>query len=128
MLMAMIDHARQQAPLEACGIVAGKDGVATRFYPTENAERSPVRYSIPAREILRILRELDARGEDLYAIFHSHPATEAYPSATDVRFAYYPDSYYLILSLAQPQHPVLRAFRIRDGRISEAPVRILERD
>lgn len=120
----MVAHARREAPLEACGLVAGRDGVATRFFPTENAERSPVRYTIPPLEILRITREIDRAGEELLAIFHSHPATEAYPSATDIRLAFYPDAYYLICSLKDPERPVLRAFRIREGAVAEHPIRI----
>lgn len=120
----MIAHARREAPLEACGLVAGKDGVATRFFATENADRSPVRYTIAPLDILRITREIDRAGEELLAIFHSHPATEAYPSATDIRLAFYPDAYYLICSLRDPARPVLRAFRIRDGRVSEHPIAV----
>lgn len=118
----MVAHARREAPLEACGLVAGRGGVATRFFPTDNVERSPVRYTVAPLDILRITREMDRAGEELLAIFHSHPATEAYPSATDVRLAYYPDAYYLICSLRDPGQPVLRAFRIRDGQVTEHPV------
>lgn len=118
----MIEHARREAPLEACGLVAGRDGVATRFFPTENVERSPVRYTIAPLDILRVSREIDRAGEELLAIFHSHPATEAYPSATDIRLAFYPDAYYLICSLRDPARPELRAFRIRDGQVTEHPV------
>ncbi|MFO7245790.1 MAG: M67 family metallopeptidase [Thermaerobacter sp.] len=118
----MIAHARAEAPLEACGIVAGRDGRATRFYPTTNAEASRTRYSVPPAELLRITREIESRNEVIYAIFHSHPETEAYPSATDIRLAFYPDAYYLIASLADPERPVLRAFTIRDGRVTEHPI------
>lgn len=120
---AMLAHARREAPLEACGLIAAdREGRPSRFYATENELKSPTRYSIPPAEIFRILREIEAQSELLYAIFHSHPATEAYPSPTDVRLAYYPDVYYLILSLQDPEKPVLRAFTIRDGRVDEVPV------
>lgn len=118
----MLAHARAQAPLEACGILGGRAGRPERFYPTPNGERSPVRYSIPPADLFRVTRELDRLGLDLVAIFHSHPATEAYPSATDVRLAFYPDARYLILSLRDPARPVLRAFRIVEGRIGEEPL------
>lgn len=118
---AMVDHARREAPLEACGILGGKDGRAASFHPCRNVEASPIRYRIDPAEILRIMRLFDASGQDLLAIFHSHPATEAYPSATDVRLAFYPDAYYLILSLAT-EPPILRAFRIREGQVAEYPV------
>ncbi|HEX6988859.1 MAG TPA: M67 family metallopeptidase [Bacillota bacterium] len=118
----MVAHALAEAPLEACGIVAGRGGRGTRFYPTGNAERSRTRYSVPPAELLRITREIERRDEVLYGIFHSHPETEAYPSATDIRLAFYPDSYYLILSLADPDRPVLRAFTIRAGHVAEHPI------
>lgn len=121
----MMEHARSNAPLEACGIVGGKNGCATTFYATPNEEQSPTRYSIPAADILRITRELELRGEYLYAIFHSHPTTAAYPSPTDVRLAYYPDSFYLIASLANPDFPELRAFTIRNGKIQEHPLELV---
>lgn len=120
----MLAHARVQAPLEACGILGGRAGRPERFYPTPNGERSPVRYSIPPADLFRVMRELDRARLDLVAIFHSHPATEAYPSATDVRLAFYPDARYLILSLRDPDRPVLRAFRIVEGRIGEEPLEI----
>ena len=120
---AMIAHARAEAPLEACGIVGGRGRQALRFYPARNADRSPVRYTVHPEDQLRIMTELEERGEELWGIFHSHPHSEAYPSATDVRFAYYPDAYYLIASLAGPE-PVLRAFRIVDGQITEYPLQI----
>lgn len=119
----MLTHARE--PIEACGILGGRDGRAEVFHPTANAEESPVRYSIAPPDLFRITRELDRAGLDLLAIFHSHPATEAYPSATDVRLAFYPDAFYLIMSLVDPERPVLRAFRIVEGVITEAPLTIV---
>lgn len=119
---AMIAHARAEAPLEACGIIGGRGDRAVRFYPARNAERSPVRYTVHPEDQVRILWELEERGEELWGIFHSHPRSQAYPSATDIRFAYYPEAYYVIASLADPRQPVLRAFRIRDGRVTEHPI------
>lgn len=119
---AMIAHARAEAPLEACGIIGGSGERALRFYPARNADRSPVRYTVHPEDQLRILWELEERGEELWGIFHSHPRSEAYPSPTDVRFAYYPEAYYVIASLADPARPVLRAFRIVDGHITEHPI------
>lgn len=123
-LDAMVAHARAGWPNEACGIVAGKDGRGERFYPARNELESPTRYAVAPQDLLDITLDIEARGLDLVAIFHSHPATEAYPSPTDVRLAFYPDSTYLILSLADPDRPVLRGFAIRDGRVTERPVRV----
>lgn len=121
----MLAHGQANLPLEACGIVAGRGHRATKFYPTENAEQSPVLYSIPPMDILRITREIEGAGQELLAIFHTHPATEAYPSATDVRLAYYPEAVYLIMSLAQPEAPVLRGFHIVEQNITERAVRVV---
>lgn len=121
----MLAHARGQAPLEACGILGGRQGQPVRFFPTPNGEQSPVRYAIPPADLFRVMRTLEGEGLDLLAIFHSHPATQAYPSATDVRLAFYPEACYLIMSLANPEEPVLRAFRIMDGQISEENLHIL---
>ncbi|GAB6875655.1 M67 family metallopeptidase [Thermaerobacter litoralis] len=123
LVTAMLDHARAEAPLEACGIVGGKDGRPVTFYPARNADRSPVRYTVDPEDQLRIFTTMDERGEALWAIFHSHPHSPAYPSPTDVRYAYYPEAYYLIASLAA-EPPVLRAFRIVDGAIVEHPLAV----
>jgi proteasome lid subunit RPN8/RPN11 len=116
---ALVAHARAGAPLEACGIVAGRDGRPTRFYPAANAAASPTFYQIAPEALLRITMDIEARGESIWGIFHSHPATEAYPSPTDIRLAFYPDALYLICSLRDPTQPTLRAFRIREGRVAE---------
>ncbi|BAS25914.1 Mov34/MPN/PAD-1 family protein [Limnochorda pilosa] len=121
----MIQHAYAESPLESCGILGGHGDRADRFFPTTNGERSRVGYSIPEKEILRVMRTLDAEGADLVGIFHSHPATPAYPSSTDIRLAYYPEAYYLICSLQNPRRPVIRAFRLRNGTVSERPIEIV---
>lgn len=122
---AMIAHARAEAPLEACGILGGRGGQVLHFYPARNAERSPVRYTVHPEDQLQILLDMERQGEELWGIFHSHPNSEAYPSETDVRYAYYPEAYYVIASLAGPV-PVLRAFRIVGGRITEHRIRFEE--
>lgn len=120
----IISHAREEDPNECCGILAGSDGRVARLYRAVNAEASPYRYNVDAKDLLRIYKECEAQGWDFVAIYHSHTHTEAYPSATDVRLAAWPESLYLILSLADKANPVLRAFRIQDGAIREEPLRI----
>lgn len=120
----IISHAREEDPNECCGILAGRDGQVARLYRAVNAEASPYRYNVDPKDLLRIYKECDAQGWDFVAIYHSHTHTEAYPSATDVRLAAWPDSLYLIVSLADKASPVLRAFRIQDGAIREEPLRI----
>jgi proteasome lid subunit RPN8/RPN11 len=120
----IIAHAREDDPNECCGILVGRDGQVARLYRAVNAEASPYRYNVDPKDLLRIYRECEKRGWDFVAIYHSHTHTEAYPSATDVRLAAWPDARHLIVSLADKENPVLRAFRIREGRIEEEPLEI----
>jgi proteasome lid subunit RPN8/RPN11 len=122
MIDEMIAHAREAVPNECCGIIAGKDGVATKLYPMTNAAEDgykPYRYEMDGKELLHLIRDLDSRDEEFLVIYHSHVATQAYPSPTDVRFAAnWPDPYYVLVSLAEDPPPV-RAFRITDGGIHD---------
>ena len=116
---AMLAHAVAGLPLEACGIVIGRGGEPLRFVPTANAAASPTRYEIDPRDLLRITLDIEAAGEAIWGIFHSHPTSAAYPSATDIRLAFYPEAVYLIVSLMDPGRPDLRGFRIVDGQVAE---------
>jgi len=120
----MIAHARADAPDECCGIIAGKDGRPMRLYRAINAEHSPYRYSVDAKDLLRIHRDADANGWDFLVIYHSHTHTEAYPSPTDVRLAAWPDAYYVLVSLMDETTPVVRAFRIEGGTITEEAIEL----
>lgn len=115
----IVDQARSEHPNEACGLLGGTDGRATRIFKMSNAERSPVIYRMEPAEQLRVFNEIDEAGLDLVAIYHSHTRSPAYPSSTDVSLAYYPEAVYLIVSLADAQKPDLRGFRIQDGRVTE---------
>jgi proteasome lid subunit RPN8/RPN11 len=116
----LVAHAREDLPNECCGMVGGGDGAAATVYRAENAEASPFRYSISAKEQFRLMREIEDGGEELVAIYHSHTKSPAYPSQTDVNLAGWPDAVYLIVSLADPEAPDLKGFWIRDGKIEEA--------
>ena len=116
----IVAHAREDLPNECCGMVGGADGAARTVYRAENAEGSPLRYSIDAKEQFRLMREIEEAGEELAAIYHSHTKSPAYPSQTDVNLAGWPEAVYLIVSLADPDAPDLKGFWIRDGEISEA--------
>lgn len=103
-------------------MLAGRDGLALRLIRRENVAPTPrTRYVIAPREQLAAFREMDAAGEDLVAIYHSHPATEPRPSATDVAEAHYPDAIYLLVSL-RGQEPELAAWTIRGGEVGAVPV------
>ncbi len=118
----MIAHAREQFPKECCGMLAGVDGKPVKVIRATNSEDSEFRYRVDDRELLRFLRDCDDQGWDFLAVYHSHTRSEAYPSPTDVRLASnWPDPYYVLVSLANQDTPVVRAFRITDGEISEAP-------
>ena len=117
---AIIDHAMEGKPNEVCGLIAGRDGYPVKLYRTTNSDPTPrVRYNVEPRELLEVLREIEENGWKLLAIYHSHPESEAYPSGTDVSLSFYPEAIYLIVSLADEQAPVLRAFRIVDRRVTE---------
>ena len=121
----MISHAREDAPNECCGIIAGKDGRPTKLYRAINAEASPYRYSVDTKDLLRIHREVDANDWEFLVIYHSHTHTEAYPSPTDVRLATWPEAHYVLVSLMDEGKPAVRAFRILDGAISEEPIELV---
>jgi proteasome lid subunit RPN8/RPN11 len=115
----IVEQALREFPNEACGVIASEDGTPVRLYPMTNADASPATYRLDGKEQLKVFDELDERGWDLWGIYHSHTHSEAYPSETDRRLAFYPDSRYLVLSIAERDAPVLRSFFIRDGRVEE---------
>jgi proteasome lid subunit RPN8/RPN11 len=121
---AVVSQARAEYPNEACGLLAGTDGEATKLYPMTNAERSPVIYRMEPAEQLRVFNDIEGAGLDLVAIYHSHTRSAAYPSATDVSLAYYPEAVYLIVSLADAERADLRGFKITDGKVEEIELRI----
>jgi proteasome lid subunit RPN8/RPN11 len=120
----MICHARREYPNEACGLLAGKDGRVEKVYQMTNADHSPVTYRLDPEEQFRVLMEIEEEGWELLAIYHSHSHSPAYPSATDLELAFYPDSLYLIISLADRARPIIRAFRIVEEMIEEERVEI----
>ena len=118
----MIEHAKEDAPNECCGIIAGDNGKAVKLFRAKNAEASPYRYNVEPKDLFRIFRECEENGWSFLAIYHSHTASEAYPSPTDVRLATWPEAYYVLVSLKDADKPVVRAFRILDGAISEEKI------
>jgi proteasome lid subunit RPN8/RPN11 len=116
----IVAHAREDAPNECCGMLGGSDGRATTVYRAANAEASPLRYSIDAREQFDLMRRIEDAGEELVGIYHSHTRSTAYPSQTDVNLAGWPDAVYVIVSLEGSGDPDVRGFWIRDGEISDA--------
>ena len=124
MVEELVAHALEEAPNECCGMIGGSDGRARSVYPAANAEASPLRYSLDPADQFRIMREIEERGEELVAIYHSHTASVAYPSQTDVNLAFYPDAVYLIVSIEDIANPVVKGFHIREGEIDEADLEL----
>lgn len=125
---AMVAHARRDHPDEACGLLAGPDGSdrPERHIPMVNAERSPTFYRFDSGEQLRVWRALEAADEVPVVIYHSHPATEAYPSRTDIELAAEPDAHYVLVSTRDPHRHEIRSYRIVNGVASEESVDIVE--
>ena len=125
---AMVAHARRDHPDEACGVLAGPAGLdrPERLIEMANAERSPTFYRFDSGEQLRVWRAMDAEDEEPVVIYHSHTATEAYPSRTDISYASQPDAHYVLVSTRDPDTHELRAYRIIDGEVTEEPVEVVE--
>ena len=125
---AMVAHARRDHPDEACGQIAGPEGSdrPERIIEMVNAERSPTFYRFDAAEQLKVYREMQANDEEAVVIYHSHTATEAYPSRTDIKFANEPQAHYVLVSTRDPIEYELRSYRIVDGVVTEDPVKIIE--
>ncbi len=111
----LVDHALADLPNECCGLIAGRGGTATRVLRATNSQGSPFMYVMDPREQLRMMDAIDEAGDDLLAIYHSHTRSAAYPSRTDVELAFYPDTLYLIVSIADRDAPDIRAFRLSKG-------------
>jgi proteasome lid subunit RPN8/RPN11 len=120
MLEQMIEHAREEAPDECCGMIAGRDGEAVKVFPATNIEHSHLRFMIDPKEQLRIDREIEDAGWELAAIYHSHTRTAPKPSQTDLIFAkLWPGVLWVIVGLAT-EEPEVRTWRVDDGKPTEA--------
>jgi proteasome lid subunit RPN8/RPN11 len=119
----MIAHCRNGYPNEACGILAGKGMEISKVYTLTNAEPSPVSYLMDTGEQFRAMKDMREKELAMVAIFHSHPFSPAYPSAKDVRLAFYEDSFFVIVSLAG-EEPETTVFSIRGGEVAEVPFKV----
>ena len=121
----LVEHAWSDHPYEVCGLLGVRPDGQLVHYPIPNAERSMTYYVMDPKALLQAMREIEDEGYGL-AIYHSHTHTEAYPSATDIRLAAYPDATYLIITLQDRDAPDIRAFTIVDGEVTEKPVVVRE--
>ena len=121
---AIVAHARRDHPDEACGIVAGPEGSdrPARFVPMLNAAMSPTFYEFDSADLLKLYKEMAANDEEPVIVYHSHTATEAYPSRTDVAYASEPGAHYVLVSTRDPETFEFRSYRIVEGEITEEEV------
>jgi [CysO sulfur-carrier protein]-S-L-cysteine hydrolase len=124
----IVAHARADHPDEACGVLPGPAGSdrPERFIAMINAARSPTFYEFDSTEQFKVWVEMDDQDEEPVVIYHSHTATEAYPSRTDISYANEPGAHYVLVSTRDPQELEFRSFRIRDGEVAEEPVTVVE--
>jgi proteasome lid subunit RPN8/RPN11 len=125
-MAGIIDHCRSGFPNESCGICGGRDGVVEEFHAMENVDHSPVSYFMDPKAQFRVMKALRAAGRQMVAIYHSHPHSAPYPSPKDVRLASYPDTVYLIVSLADSDSPRAKAYIIADGSVDEVGLEITD--
>ena len=122
----MIEQARAEAPIEACGILAGKAPRVRKLYRMTNADHSSDHFLMEPAEQFQVAKEIRAAGLQMLAIYHSHPQTPARPSAEDIRLALTPGVIHVIVSLHGPGHPRMKAFDIDNGQASEIESKIIE--
>ena len=131
----IIAHCRRQYPKEACGILAGSSSGAVQagaerlviqVYPMRNVEESPIGYSMDPKEQLVVEKRMRSHSQRMIGIYHSHTATEAYPSSVDVSLAISPDVSYVLVSLKDRAQPVMHSYRIQDQRITREDLQVQE--
>ena len=127
---AIVAHARRDHPDEACGVIAGPEGSdrPTRFIPMLNAARSPTFYEFDSTDLLQLYKEMATNDEEPVVIYHSHTATEAFPSRTDIAYASEPNAHYVLVSTRAEDETEFRSFTIVDGVVTEEPVTVVESD
>ena len=121
----IVEQGLREFPNECCGVIAAAGGVPVKVFAMRNADASPATYRLDGREQLRVFDEMDEQGWELWAIYHSHTHSEAYPSETDRRLAFYPEARYILLSLADREEPVIRSFWIAEGDVVEEELTVV---
>lgn len=122
----MLEQARAEAPIECCGILAGRDGRAEKLYKMSNAEHRRDRYMMAPEQQFAAVKDMRAGDLDMLAVYHSHPETPARPSAEDIRLALTPNVVYVILSLLGDNGPAVKGFQIENGAIAEVPIDVVQ--
>jgi proteasome lid subunit RPN8/RPN11 len=127
-LQSIYEHCDREYPNEACGILAGRESRVEKVYSLVSERPSPAFYRIDSKEHFRVIREMREAGTDLVGIYHSHTGSPAFPSATDVELAYYPEAVQVIVSLMDRKDPMVKGFTIVAGNITEVPVSIVSEE
>lgn len=118
---AIEEHARREHPAECCGLLSGSNGLVTDIHQLRNdADKPETRYFATPEELFAAMRRIREAGQALLGVYHSHPRTPAYPSASDVEMAFYPEAFYFIISLEPSVE--LRAFKIEDSKIEDVEI------
>jgi [CysO sulfur-carrier protein]-S-L-cysteine hydrolase len=124
-LEGMVEHAKKESPLECCGILGGKGETVQRAFELQNAEKSPIRFSISPQEQLKFFDEIERHSIEMIAIYHSHPDSIPFPSETDVKMAFYPEVSSIIISLQERDNPLVKAFRIEKEAIRLEEIEVI---
>ena len=122
----MVTQAEAEAPIEACGILAGKDSAVKKLYKMTNTDQSNKHFMMAPEEQFKVAKDLRSAGLEMLAIYHSHPATPARPSAEDIRLALTPNVIYVIVSLQDAGCPAVKGFLIENGSVTEVPVKVTQ--
>lgn len=122
----MLEHAKAEAPVEACGILAGKNGQIEKFYKMTNTDQSSDHFMMAPKEQFSVVKDIRAAGLEILAIYHSHPETPARPSQEDIKLALTPDVIYVILSLKDKNIPDVKGYFVNDSEVAEVTVKIVE--
>jgi proteasome lid subunit RPN8/RPN11 len=122
----MVEQARVEAPIEACGILAGSSGKVEKLYMMTNVDRSSDHFMMAPEEQFAVVKNIRSMSLEMLAIYHSHPETPARLSEEDIRLALTPDVIYVIVSLQDADVPVVKGFLMEESNIVTVTVEILE--
>ena len=121
----ILQQAKAEVPIEACGILAGNNSKVRKLYKMANIDKSSDHFMMAPEEQFKVVKDMRSAGLEMLAIYHSHPASPARPSAEDIRLAFTPDVIYVIISLLNTE-PVAKGFLIEDSNVTEVPVKIVK--
>jgi [CysO sulfur-carrier protein]-S-L-cysteine hydrolase len=116
-------HGKKEAPLEACGYLAGKNNIVTKHYEMTNIDKSTDHYRLDPKEQFKVIKEARSENLEILAVYHTHPESPARPSAEDIKLAYDPNITYIIISLLKNKKDI-KAFRITNGNVKKEELTI----